>query len=152
MRILDSLVVSSDADLPTCLNPPMAVILTHCSPSSLGLAILLATYLSMSCLSSWLARRYPLTSDTVLDGIGGALMTLMFQPVSFLSSVRRWPSFPTTSLGLMASTIASPVSSTKLISNISAFSGIMFLICSSTLFVSSRVEGSGLMSTLRWMF
>ena len=130
----------------------MAVTLTHCSPSRVGLASLRATRVSISCLSSWFALRYPLTSETVLEGMGGALMTFTFQPVSFLRSARSCPSFPTTSLGLMASMMASPVSSMKLMSKISADSGIMARIFSSTLLASSRSDGSGLMSTLRWMF
>ena len=151
MRILLSLVVSREQDLPTCLNPPMAVTLTHCSPSSLGLASLLATRVSISWRSSWLALRYPLTSETVLEGIGGARMTLTFHPHCFLRSASSCPSFPTTSLGLTASIRASPVSSMKLMSKMLADSGTILLIFSSTVAGSSRLEGSGRMSTLRWM-
>ena len=149
MRILLSRVVSRDAERPTCLNPPMAVTRTHCSPSSFGLAMRLATEVSISWRSSWLTLRYPLTSETVLDGIGGARMTLTFHPDCLRRSASSLPSFPTTSDGLIASTRASPVSSRKLMSKMSAFSGIMERIISSTFAGSSSPAGSGRMSTLR---
>ena len=78
-------------------------------------------------------------------------MTFTFHPDSFLRSARSCPSLPTTSLGLTASISASPVSSMKLMSKMLADSGIMPLIFASTVFGSSRLAGSGRMSTLRWM-
>ncbi len=150
MRILLSLVVSSEADLPTCLKPPMAVTLTHCSPPIMGRASFFATRRSISCLSSLYALRYPRTSEIVLDGMGGVRITLTFHPVSCFRLSISDPSSPLTTSGFIASTVASPVSSLKNMSNIPAVSGIMERSFSSTTAGSPRVEGSGLMSTLLW--
>ena len=124
----------------------MVVTLTHCSPSMTGRTRFLATFLSMAERSSLLYLRYPLTSEMVLDGIGGDLMTLTFHPDSFFRADRI--SWSLMALGLMASTKACPVSGWKLMSVTSAESGIMERIFFSTLSGSSRVDGSGLMSTL----
>lgn len=88
-------------------------------------------------------------SDTVLDGMGGARTTLGAQPISFLISLRMLPCFPMTSPGAMASMVTSPVSSSKYMSVICASSGMISRRRFSTTSGSARVDGSGLMATLR---
>src|SRR6056297_575520 len=96
--------------LPTSLQPPSDVTLTHLSFEVHSLWMLRPTVFRMSLRSLWLVRMNSLMLLTVRDLIGGVRTTFGVHPIFFVISRSVSPCLPITSPGFSASMTTSPTS------------------------------------------
>jgi len=147
IRILLSGVERRNAALPTSLQQPSMVTRTHASLLVTSRWIRRPMVRRNCFRSSFTDRRNCLTCFTVELSIGGVLTTLGVHPICFVISRSVAPFLPMTTPGFSASMSTSPVSASKKISVIPAFSATTSRISSIARSGSSSTFG---LTTIRF--